>query len=269
MFGGVAVFPAALDHDQQVDYGEDAGELRDSDAGGSEPEPPPERTRGGSGGGSKRSRAAEVHNLSEKVVSLKFEFFLPVRKGTASNPPSLLATPPAQPRRACVPPSPTPHSLCSQPLARRPTLARLRSSRGVELCIYYSSACPPRVPTNAATFLATASNASSDNIGVHISAPIVYVYLNIQFCRKELSTKPSTQSSPSHILVVIQENKSAGDVYWMEIINFVEICSFWHIFHSFDGMWIFLILSLQISFSSVCAFYLLNIVIPLIQHITY
>lgn len=66
MFGGVAAFPAALGHGQQVDYGEDAGGLGDSDAGGSEPEPPPERTRGGSGGGGKRSRAAEVHNLSEK-----------------------------------------------------------------------------------------------------------------------------------------------------------------------------------------------------------
>jgi hypothetical protein len=68
----VAAFPAALDHDQQVDYGEDVGGLRDSDAGGSEPEPPPEQTRGGSDGGSKRSRAAEVHNLSEKVVPLSF-----------------------------------------------------------------------------------------------------------------------------------------------------------------------------------------------------
>jgi hypothetical protein len=61
-FGGVAAFPAAMGHGQQVDYGEDAGGLGDSDAGGSEPEPPLERTRGGSGGGSKRSRAAEVHN---------------------------------------------------------------------------------------------------------------------------------------------------------------------------------------------------------------
>jgi hypothetical protein len=62
MFAGVAAFLVALGHGQQVDYGEDAG--------GSEPEPPPERTHGGSG--SKRSRAAEVHNLSEKVVPLPF-----------------------------------------------------------------------------------------------------------------------------------------------------------------------------------------------------
>ncbi|CAN6214959.1 unnamed protein product [Urochloa humidicola] len=70
MFAGMAAFPAAaaalgLGHGgQQVDYGEEAGGLGDSDAGGSEPEPAQARTRGGSG--SKRSRAAEVHNLSEK-----------------------------------------------------------------------------------------------------------------------------------------------------------------------------------------------------------
>jgi hypothetical protein len=79
MFGGLAAYLAALGHGHQVDYGEDAGGLGDSDAGGSEPEAPPERTRGGGGSGSKRSRAAEVHNLSEKVVPLPFleisEFF--------------------------------------------------------------------------------------------------------------------------------------------------------------------------------------------------
>jgi callose synthase len=41
------------------------------------------------------------------------------------------------------------------------------------------------------------------------------------------------------------ENRSAGNVHWMGKINFVEIRSFWHIFRSFDRMWIFLILSLQ------------------------
>ncbi|KAF8733103.1 hypothetical protein HU200_015470 [Digitaria exilis] len=67
LFGGVAAFPAAalgLGHGQQVDYGDEAGGLGDSDAGGSEAEPAQARQRGGSG--SKRSRAAEVHNLSEK-----------------------------------------------------------------------------------------------------------------------------------------------------------------------------------------------------------
>jgi hypothetical protein len=58
---------------------------------------------------------------------------------TASDP-SCLAPP-----RLCAP-SPAMHSLCSQPLARRPTLARLQSSRGVELCIYYSSAPPSLHP---------------------------------------------------------------------------------------------------------------------------
>ncbi|XP_062233535.1 transcription factor PIF3-like isoform X1 [Phragmites australis] len=64
MFGEVAAFPAALGHGQLVDCGEESGGLGDSDVGGSEPEPAPARPRGGSG--SKRSRAAEVHNLSEK-----------------------------------------------------------------------------------------------------------------------------------------------------------------------------------------------------------
>jgi hypothetical protein len=68
MFGGVA-FPGALGYGQQTaGDGDDAAGLGDSDGGGSEPEPAPARPRGGSG--SKRSRAAEVHNLSEKVVAL-------------------------------------------------------------------------------------------------------------------------------------------------------------------------------------------------------
>ncbi|KAL5214593.1 hypothetical protein ABZP36_003745 [Zizania latifolia] len=41
------------------------------------------------------------------------------------------------------------------------------------------------------------------------------------------------------------ENRSVGSVHWMGKVNFVEIRSFWHIFRSFDIMWIFLILSLQ------------------------
>jgi hypothetical protein len=49
--------------------------------------------------------------------------------------------------------------------------------------------------------------------------------------------------------VVMQEERSAGSVHWMGKINFVEIRSFWHIFRSFDRMWIFLILSLQVCCS--------------------
>ncbi|KAG8077149.1 hypothetical protein GUJ93_ZPchr0006g44045 [Zizania palustris] len=62
MFGAIsAAFPAALGSRQQGDGGELDG-FCDSEAGGSsEPEL---RPRGGSN--SKRSRAAEVHNLSEK-----------------------------------------------------------------------------------------------------------------------------------------------------------------------------------------------------------
>lgn len=36
---------------------------------------------------------------------------------------------------------------------------------------------------------------------------------------------------------------------WMGKINFVEIRTFWHIFRSFDRMWSFFILSLQVNFS--------------------
>lgn len=37
-----------------------------------------------------------------------------------------------------------------------------------------------------------------------------------------------------------------GNGNWMGKVNFVEIRSFWHIFRSFDRMWSFLILSLQV-----------------------
>ncbi|KAL5200816.1 hypothetical protein ABZP36_035170 [Zizania latifolia] len=47
----------------------------------------------------------------------------------------------------------------------------------------------------------------------------------------------------------MQENRSASSVHWIGKVNFVEICSFWHIFRSFDIMWIFLILSLQVGCS--------------------
>jgi hypothetical protein len=69
MLGGVA-FPGALGYGQQAGDGEEAAGLADSDAAGSEPEPALARPRGGSG--SKRSRAAEEHNLSEKVPTLLF-----------------------------------------------------------------------------------------------------------------------------------------------------------------------------------------------------
>ena len=70
MFAGVAAFPAAalgLGHAQQADYGEEAGGLGDSDAGWSKPEPEPAQAWQRGGSDSKRSRAAEVHNLFEKV----------------------------------------------------------------------------------------------------------------------------------------------------------------------------------------------------------
>ncbi|GMP41984.1 hypothetical protein CsSME_00011891 [Camellia sinensis var. sinensis] len=42
-----------------------------------------------------------------------------------------------------------------------------------------------------------------------------------------------------------EETKPATRDRWTGKINFVEICTFWHIFRSFDRMWTFFILSLQ------------------------
>ncbi|GMP41995.1 hypothetical protein CsSME_00011891 [Camellia sinensis var. sinensis] len=42
-----------------------------------------------------------------------------------------------------------------------------------------------------------------------------------------------------------KETKPATRDRWTGKINFVEICTFWHIFRSFDRMWTFFILSLQ------------------------
>lgn len=41
------------------------------------------------------------------------------------------------------------------------------------------------------------------------------------------------------------ENKQVGRDRWVGKVNFVEIRSFWHLFRSFDRMWIFFILALQ------------------------
>lgn len=50
--------------------------------------------------------------------------------------------------------------------------------------------------------------------------------------------------------LVVQENRRVGSGQWMGKVNFVEIRSFWHIFRSFDRMWSFLILSLQVNCQS-------------------
>ena len=54
-------------------------------------------------------------------------------------------------------------------------------------------------------------------------------------------------------LVLVQEDRPAGNDNWMGKVNFVEIRSFWHIFRSFDRMWSFLILSLQVCNSVSCS----------------
>lgn len=46
--------------------------------------------------------------------------------------------------------------------------------------------------------------------------------------------------------ISFQETKFHPNDHWTGKINFVEIRSFWHIFRSFDRMWSFFILSLQV-----------------------
>jgi callose synthase len=48
----------------------------------------------------------------------------------------------------------------------------------------------------------------------------------------------------------IQDNKAATGDRWVGKVNFVEIRSFWHIFRSFDRMWSFFILCLQVPIST-------------------
>lgn len=43
-----------------------------------------------------------------------------------------------------------------------------------------------------------------------------------------------------------QDNKPIGRDRWVGKVNFVEIRSFWHVFRSFDRMWSFFILCLQV-----------------------
>jgi callose synthase len=47
----------------------------------------------------------------------------------------------------------------------------------------------------------------------------------------------------------IQDEKPYTGGQWIAKTNFVEIRSFWHIFRSFDRMWSFYILSLQVILS--------------------
>lgn len=46
--------------------------------------------------------------------------------------------------------------------------------------------------------------------------------------------------------ILWQDNKPANRDKWVGKVNFVEIRSFWHIFRSFDRMWGFFILCLQV-----------------------
>ncbi|KAI8004397.1 hypothetical protein LOK49_LG08G02408 [Camellia lanceoleosa] len=58
---------------------------------------------------------------------------------------------------------------------------------------------------------------------------------------QQLVKKPSLAQE-----CIIIENKEAAGDRWTGKINFVEICTFWHIFRSFNRMWSFFILCLQV-----------------------
>lgn len=51
----------------------------------------------------------------------------------------------------------------------------------------------------------------------------------------------------------MKENQEAHEKQWLGKTNFVEIRSFWQIFRSYDRMWNFFILSLQVCFKSSAA----------------
>lgn len=61
----------------------------------------------------------------------------------------------------------------------------------------------------------------------------------------------------------IQDNKAATRDRWVGKVNFVEVRSFWHIFRSFDRMWSFFILCLQVPISTsihfICQIILLHL----------
>ena len=58
----------------------------------------------------------------------------------------------------------------------------------------------------------------------------------------------STTSELDYFGCDIQENKPLSKDRWVGKVNFVEIRSFWHLFRSFDRMWSFFILCLQVEY---------------------
>lgn len=56
------------------------------------------------------------------------------------------------------------------------------------------------------------------------------------------------------VLQPITEEQTKPTQRWLGKTNFVEIRSFWQIFRSFDRMWSFFVLSLQVSSSSALIF---------------
>ncbi|KAJ4977031.1 hypothetical protein NE237_002137 [Protea cynaroides] len=61
-------------------------------------------------------------------------------------------------------------------------------------------------------------------------------------CKTAVKNKKKEETEDEEMAVNIEENKKQQ---WLGKTNFVEIRSFWHLFRSFDRMWIFFVLALQ------------------------
>ncbi|KAJ3692137.1 hypothetical protein LUZ60_012487 [Juncus effusus] len=69
------------------------------------------------------------------------------------------------------------------------------------------------------------------------------------FCTKISSSRPSTNTSQTSPIPSANSQGRATEnakPKWLGKTNFVEIRSFWHIFRSFDRMWTFFVLALQV-----------------------
>ncbi|KAJ4788918.1 glucan synthase-like 4 [Rhynchospora pubera] len=66
------------------------------------------------------------------------------------------------------------------------------------------------------------------------------------FCTKISSPKPITKNSESPPNPSINSQENPCQQNWLGKTNFVEVRSFWHLFRSFDRMWTFFVLALQV-----------------------
>lgn len=56
------------------------------------------------------------------------------------------------------------------------------------------------------------------------------------------------------IICFTQGNDSVKEYQWIGKINFIETRSFWHVFRSYDRMWSFYILCLQVILTVIRAY---------------